>query len=188
MIVLCYAILQHMMLYRLGPHGSSAAPAWGAPLDPRGFIVLTLCYVMLCYAMSLHVCMYVCVYIYIYIYIYQISYHITLALLGPARHAILNYANYVTLLHYSNTIIVCYMLYYITWYYVMLCYVVLYYIILYHLGPPGSSSALEWGRRRLIGYLDQRVPSFFLAGSSRTCLSHAVLKGALPRRTRYPLS
>ena len=67
------------MLYRLGPHGSSAAPAWGAPLDPRGFIVLTLCYVMLCYAMSLHVCMYVCVYIYIYIYISNfILYH-----LGP---------------------------------------------------------------------------------------------------------
>ena len=43
-------------------------------------------------------------------------------------------------------------------------------------------------RRRLNGYLAQRVPSLYLASSSRTCLSCEALEGMLPWRTGYPLS
>ena len=43
-------------------------------------------------------------------------------------------------------------------------------------------------RHQLNWYLAQRVPSFFLASSFRTCLNYAVLKGMPPWRTRYPLS
>ena len=43
-------------------------------------------------------------------------------------------------------------------------------------------------RRRLNGYLAQRVPSLFLASSFRKCLNLAVLKRMFPWRTRYPLS
>ena len=39
-------------------------------------------------------------------------------------------------------------------------------------------------RHWLNGYLDQRVPSSFLAGSFRNCLNCAVLKCTFPRRTR----
>ena len=44
------------------------------------------------------------------------------------------------------------------------------------------------GRRRLNGYLAQRVPSLSLASSFRKCLNGADLKGMSPWRTRYPLS
>ena len=43
-------------------------------------------------------------------------------------------------------------------------------------------------RHRLNGYLAQRVPSLFLASSSRNCLNGAVPKGMFPWMTRYPLS
>ena len=43
-------------------------------------------------------------------------------------------------------------------------------------------------RHRLNGYLAQRVPSLFLAGSFRMCLNCGVLKGMFPWRTRHPLS
>ena len=43
-------------------------------------------------------------------------------------------------------------------------------------------------QRRLSGYLAQRVPSLFLAGSLRNCSNCAVLKGMFPWRTRYPSS
>ena len=43
-------------------------------------------------------------------------------------------------------------------------------------------------RRRLNGYLAQRVPRLFLASSFRNCLDYAVLKCIFAWRTRYPLS
>ena len=43
-------------------------------------------------------------------------------------------------------------------------------------------------RHWLNGYFAQWVPSPSLAGSSRRCLNHAVLKCTFPWRARYPLS
>ena len=53
---------------------------------------------------------------------------------------------------------------------------------------PGNSLCALMSRHRLNRYLAQWVPSLFLAGSSRTCLNHAVLRCKFPWRTRYPLS
>ena len=59
-------------------------------------------------------------------------------------------------------------------------------------GPPARfKQALETGvtvRKRLNGYLAQRVPSIFLAGSFRTCFNRAVPESMFPWRARYPLS
>ena len=59
----------------------------------------------------------------------------------------------------------------------------LYFSILYEAGWPLRFS----DRHRLDGYSGHRVSSLFLAGRSRNCLKHAVLKGVFPWRTRYPL-
>ena len=42
-------------------------------------------------------------------------------------------------------------------------------------------------RHRLNGYLAQRLPSLFLASSSRNCLNYAVLRWMFSWRARYPL-
>ena len=42
-------------------------------------------------------------------------------------------------------------------------------------------------RHRLNGYLDQRLPSLFLASCFRMCLNCEVLDGTFPWRTRFPI-
>ena len=54
--------------------------------------------------------------------------------------------------------------------------------------PGGGSRMRQECLHRLNGYLAQRVPSIFLASSSRIYLNDAVLKCSLPWRARYPLS
>ena len=49
-----------------------------------------------------------------------------------------------------------------------------------------GSGVFFW--HRLNGYFAQRVPSLFLASSSRMCLNREVLKGMFPWRTRQPSS
>ena len=43
-------------------------------------------------------------------------------------------------------------------------------------------------RRRLNGYLAQRIPSLCFVSTFRSCLNYEVLKCMFPWRTRYPFS
>ena len=121
-----------------------------------------------CPTVSLHVYTYIYIYIYTYtsiLYIHTYTYIYILIII-------------IILLIIINIIMIIMLVYVVCFTYI---YIYIYiYTHIYVICLPFNARIMMTDRHRLNGYLDQRVPSLVLAGSSRMCLIVQFLKVCFP--------